>query len=260
MSQQTNQSPPRMARALGFSLVELLIGMVVGLLLLLGIVQIFVGNKASFEAQESQAALQENARVSSFLLDLTIGHAGFRPNAFEDESEALSGDGITGVEGNPDEVTVRFLSDGNLIDCFGATLANGDESINRFFLGPADADGLRDLRCTRTQIPSGGGANVTSTAAIIENVETMEILYGVDTDGDISVDRYMNATDAAAQGFDSVLSVRLAIVLVTDDNTRLAGGTQTLSVLGTDQTFGAADDRRQREVIEHVIALRNRLL
>lgn len=252
-----------MQRQKGFSIVELLIGMAVGLLLVAGIIQIFVGNKSSFEAQEEQTALQENVRVSFFLLGLTLGHTGFRPNAFNDESDSLSDDALAGTNGGNDKfgrdtISVRYVSDDNMHDCFGTALADGEESLNRFHLGPAQADGLRDLRCERSVIQPDGTVSANSTNAIIDNVESMHILYGVDTDNDRSVDRYVDAPGVG--DFDAVLSLKVGLVMVTEGQLRPAGGPQTVTLFGTEQQYGSNTDRRQREVIEQVIALRNRLL
>lgn len=46
----------------GFGLVELLIALALGLILILGVTQIFVGAKQGFVVQQSAAAMQENAR------------------------------------------------------------------------------------------------------------------------------------------------------------------------------------------------------
>lgn len=49
-------------RLRGFGLVELLIALALGLILILGVTQIFVGAKQGFVVQQSAAATQENAR------------------------------------------------------------------------------------------------------------------------------------------------------------------------------------------------------
>jgi len=49
-------------RLAGFSLVELLIAMVLGLMLTLGVLQVFLVSKDSFAMQQRSAAMQENAR------------------------------------------------------------------------------------------------------------------------------------------------------------------------------------------------------
>ncbi|MEH6565628.1 MAG: prepilin-type N-terminal cleavage/methylation domain-containing protein [Halopseudomonas sp.] len=46
----------------GFSLVELMVAMAVGLMLTLGVLQVFLASKESFALQQRSAAMQENAR------------------------------------------------------------------------------------------------------------------------------------------------------------------------------------------------------
>lgn len=53
---------PALSRPAGFSLVELLIALALGLILVLGVVQIFIGTRQSFVVQQHTAAMQENAR------------------------------------------------------------------------------------------------------------------------------------------------------------------------------------------------------
>ena len=47
----------------GFSLVELLIAMALGLILTLGVLEVFLATKESFVLQQRSAAMQENARL-----------------------------------------------------------------------------------------------------------------------------------------------------------------------------------------------------
>ncbi len=46
----------------GFGLVEVMVAMVLGLLVVLGITQIFVSSKQTYETQDASARLQEDAR------------------------------------------------------------------------------------------------------------------------------------------------------------------------------------------------------
>jgi type IV pilus assembly protein PilW len=107
---------------------------------------------------------------------------------------------------------------------------------------------------------------------LADNVESMRIQYGTDTDGDGAVDKYFGAdsTDAAANLADmdntnrdanwrKVLSVRVALLMRSQD--RASVGTH-----GTDNTYDLFDvpmtrpvDGRFRDVYTTTIALRNRL-
>tara|TARA_R110000764_G_scaffold61741_6_gene131650 strand:- start:12373 stop:13158 length:786 start_codon:yes stop_codon:yes gene_type:complete len=60
----------------GFSLVELLIAMALGLMLTLGVLQVFLASKESFVLQQRSAAMQENARFLLGRLAQDIRQAG----------------------------------------------------------------------------------------------------------------------------------------------------------------------------------------
>ena len=89
---------------------------------------------------------------------------------------------------------------------------------------------------------------------LIEGVEDMQILYGVDTDNDTFANQYVTSNNVAS--FRSVVSVRVMLLVRSTEN------------FVTDQPQvvpfnGAADanpgDRRVRQVFTSTIALRNRV-
>lgn len=61
----------------GFSLVELLVAMVIGLILLAGLVTLMVSTKKNYDVQDYSARLQENARFAIQFLSYDIRMAGF---------------------------------------------------------------------------------------------------------------------------------------------------------------------------------------
>jgi type IV pilus assembly protein PilW len=60
----------------GFSLIELLIAMALGLILVLGVTQLFLGSKRSFVLQQQMATLQENARFVLTRISRDLRQAG----------------------------------------------------------------------------------------------------------------------------------------------------------------------------------------
>ncbi|WP_287815383.1 prepilin-type N-terminal cleavage/methylation domain-containing protein, partial [Pseudomonas sp.] len=51
-------------RASGFGLIELMVAILLGLIILLGVLQIFVSAKNTYLAQNASAAMQEDARYA----------------------------------------------------------------------------------------------------------------------------------------------------------------------------------------------------
>ncbi len=62
----------------GLSLVELMVAMVVGLILLSGVVQIYVGSKGTYRTQDALSRLQENGRYALELIAQDLRAAGYR--------------------------------------------------------------------------------------------------------------------------------------------------------------------------------------
>lgn len=70
-------SPPRQVR--GFSLIELMIGMLLGLLVVGGAIAILLSNQRTYRATESLGRMQESARVAFELMVREVREAGGNP-------------------------------------------------------------------------------------------------------------------------------------------------------------------------------------
>lgn len=62
----------------GFSLIEIMIALTVGLVLLGGVVQVYIGNKQTYRIQDQLGRLQENARYAMYLLTNELRSAGYQ--------------------------------------------------------------------------------------------------------------------------------------------------------------------------------------
>lgn len=80
MSARMHNAPSRQR---GMSLIELMIGMTLGLMILLGLTSLFVQSKRSFKQDELTARMQEDARFAMGELRHDIGIAGFWGNALD---------------------------------------------------------------------------------------------------------------------------------------------------------------------------------
>ena len=100
----------------GMSVVELMVAIAVGMILTLGVIQLFVSSKQSYRIQESMGTLQENARFTLQVLDYGIrmaDHWGGVP------ADKISGSpsGLTGISGSI---------------CTSGWIANPDEGIRGY--------------------------------------------------------------------------------------------------------------------------------
>lgn len=88
---------------------------------------------------------------------------------------------------------------------------------------------------------------------LIQGVEAMQLKYGVDTDGDFLANSYVTAD--LVTDWTKVVSINLAILVRSVDQTGVETDKQTYSLLGT--SYGPFNDRRSRSVYTTTISLRN---
>lgn len=101
---------------------------------------------------------------------------------------------------------------------------------------------------------SGQTNGTAGCTELINGVENMQILYGVDTDGDNSANGYLDAS--AVTDWGKVVSVRVSLLMATPPSAgSLSSTAQTYLYNGTIST---ASDRRVRQVLSSTINVRNR--
>ena len=116
-------------------------------------------------------------------------------------------------------------------------------------------------------------ASAGAAEELVENVEDMDIVYGVDTtlpDRDGIIDAYLRADQMTAANWGRVVSARISLLVVGQEE-RITAGRQTYAfgetggIAGTDgdglpNTREAPADGRLRHVFTTTISLRNRVL
>lgn len=252
----------------GFSLVELMVALVISLLLLAGILQIVLSNRASFSKQQTLAGLQENARLAHFVIQNVVAQAGYRVQllssddvifpALTDITYGMSiaqGAFVAGTHPGGtqnDALRVRFQASGGVHDCLGNTVGgptDTDVAIGDFALAVDPT--AHSLQCIIYN--ADGSIAAQSPQPLIDNVDRFKVRYGLDTNNDNSVDTYTSSlsTNTAKQ----VRSLRLQLLLETDVNV-LPRSIQH-SYTFADGTTATFDDRRARELVDQTVALRN---
>lgn len=99
------------------------------------------------------------------------------------------------------------------------------------------------------------GAN--SAQEILEGVDGMQVLYGVTTNTDTSVNRYLTASQVnAGNQWAQVVCVRIGLLIATAVPVTRTQDTRTYSLLGTN--YGPFNDLRLRRIFTTNIVLRNR--
>ena len=209
----------------GFSLVELLIAIFITLFLVAGMLGIIVSMRGSFSTQDQLERIQENERFALTVLDNTIRDAGFfsnptattsavafpvPPTANPDGTTFVASQvvsGTTGPASASDTVNVRFQtsSGDGLMNCLGDTNTSGGVVTwtNSFAVNASN-----QLVCA---VSINGGAASTAVV-LVDNVASMKVLDGVDTNADGSADKYVTSSGITAPpAWTDVSSVQLKI-------------------------------------------------
>ena len=228
----------------GFSLVEIMVAMTLGLVLLGGTITLYASSKNSYRLQENIAGMQENARFAIHALRREVEMAGFplARNIMPFDPDPLVT--FDGGNNNSDQFTIQYNSGNppNNIDCLGNAIAAGALITNRYSI-----NNNGDLACL------GSGNPIPQT--LVENVVNMQALYGIDTDADGSANQYLQA--GAGIPWQNVVSLRLALLVASEtavDPTQPPGGFTLL-----DAPAIAPNDSRLYRVFTTTIPLRNRI-
>lgn len=134
----------------GFTLVELMIAMLLGLLIIAGVISIFIANKQSYRTNQALGQVQDSSRIAFELLARDIRGAGGTPcgnpsdrvanvvnyatstaNSFADWRNAIVGYDNTGTVNDPNIKGINSptggtpVADSDSVQLMGAGLANG---------------------------------------------------------------------------------------------------------------------------------------
>jgi type IV pilus assembly protein PilW len=264
----------------GLTLVELMVAMAISLLLLAGVIQIFLSSRQSYQMQDGLSRLQENGRFAIDVLTSNLRHAGFKRNAWSPDDQAFRVDAATYGPAN-----VSFSTAGQIVAGTdnngnnGDTVLNGSDTISFRFQGSANAPAQTALRDCLNARPDPGEVTVNTLYVrsqdqelhcrsedgggddqpLLDGIEGMQILYGVDTDDDSIANRYSTAATVNANSeWTDIVTVRIALLLSTVAAVANETDTATYTLLNS-AAVGPFNDRLRRHVFTTTVALRNRL-
>lgn len=214
----------------GFTLIEVMVALFVGLFLLAGLFTILQNTRRTSTNQSSLTQLQDEQRMAMSLINDVVQNAGyFDSNAYQSATTAwpvtvvvvgtgtnlLAGQPVTGTHTattSPDILVVRYSTTGTdgVINCTGATSAVATTFVNVFSVNT----GTKTLQCNldgQNAVPLVGP--LTTTGASNIGVTNMQIWYGVSTQaGTNNVDTYMTASQVTtAAAWSTITSLRVTL-------------------------------------------------
>jgi type IV pilus assembly protein PilW len=216
-------------RQQGYSLLEILVALFIGVFLLAGLFTILQNTRRTSSNQSALAQLQDEQRMAMSMLNDVIQNAGyFDPNTTTSAAAlpalAASGlatgyalaasQGLSGADGTTDIILARYATNGTdgLINCNGATSAAATYWNNTFYISSTTSGGVTTyaLYCST----DGTGAGGTTGIPLVTGVTNMQVYYGVSTTAGVNnVDTYMTASQVQAStlGWAAVTSVRVTL-------------------------------------------------
>ena len=202
----------------GFTLLELMIAMTIGLFLSGALVTVVQTNKKVFLDQNRLEQMQDGQRMAMTLMTDVIQSAGYFPQPWANSlsgtliasgsfanSQSITGIYSTGTAG--DQISVRYMTapqDG-ILNCSGVSNTNAVGGANILYVNTFAVVGGQ-LQCT-----DQNGAIYT----LVSGVTRLSVLYGVKTNlaaAGNNVDTYMNATQVIAGAYwQNVISVQISL-------------------------------------------------
>lgn len=241
----------------GFSLLELMIGVCLSSLLLSGIVQLVSGSVSAYRLQLSLGQMGDSGRYARDVLLTHIGQSGFQPQPWLNPSgfPALTGESIDGGSSAADQLGLQRWSRKN---CYGnANPVTGSDGQPAFYLLRArfSVNTSNNLAIKCQYGPDAASLQTqVNNFGLIEDVESMQVLYAEDRDEDGVADSWVKAGAWLQES--NVRAVKLALLLSTPQAFDEAAGT-SLTLL--DQSVTIPADGHLRSVWTMTAAIRGRL-
>ncbi len=224
----------------GFSLVEMMISMTLGLVIIAGAGQLFISGKRIFNLQQVQASYQEQTtllgtmiagllrqtgnveitgmsidRERIFLADTEFPSSGqvIKGNSASASRKVLNEHGSTTGSFPNDSITFRFVGGTGIFDCEGNATANNTQyehtlSIRNDHLVCQPSAGVAPVELIGTR--SGPESRRV-------RVLGLRVLYGIDSNDDGSIDDYNKADEMSSGDWLAVVNSWLEVTIQPGD-------------------------------------------
>lgn len=285
----------RARRERGVTLVELMVSMTIGLFVVAIATVVLVSAKSGYTAQTDSAQILDAGRHAIDILSRTIRQASYlnwdSPDISalaEDDGPAVFGMDARSLKSRTEDIsspTARSINgsdvlairiggsgdgsngDGSVLNCAGFGIGTGEGAEKRergwsIFYVAEDVSGEPELYC---KYPGEEG---WAAQAIARGVESFQVLYGLDSDGDGYPNSIVNATavEAMAKDMDkhapwkNVVEVKVAVLVRGANSIHAEAVSREYDLFG--ETYSSAHAARDKgvriQVSELPKAVRNR--
>ncbi|RZV48943.1 MAG: hypothetical protein EX270_13405 [Pseudomonadales bacterium] len=278
----------------GMTFIELIVSLVIGLFMVAGILQVFVGSRQSLDVIRAQSSMQEAARFGMNFIASQARQAGYLNAGLIDNTDLFAStlvskfqmtqyaedmepwvEEIWPQQGDFDPMAVISGDDAAGGTEGGITIAANTDVLRIRLQG--DPDGVM-LDCEGIALTTDPSEYVHMTffvgddeqlycrvfdgvvnrapIALVSGIENMQVQYGIATDPNnrFAVDQYVTA--GLGMDWTQVMTVRIGILAVSD-NEPLDNDQQEYDILDVDDL--QFSDGKARQVFTQTIALRGNL-
>jgi type IV pilus assembly protein PilW len=232
-----NSSIARHPAQTGFTLIELMIAILIGLFLVGGLLTLVGAMKRTSGLQTNLTQMQDNERLAMSLITDVVQSAGYYPDPHTAASialpsvtvgtdvfaatQSLYGVGTVNAVAPGDTMTVRYGTSGtdNVINCMGSPSGGAAVTfVNQFSIDPA----TNSLRCTLSTINGAGVVVSTTTLPLVTGVLNLQVTYGMKSavaTTSLAADSYLDATQVSAlaqsatSGWTQVMTVKVTLTM-----------------------------------------------
>lgn len=209
----------------GFTLVEMMVAMLIGIFLSLALTGIYVALKRNFLGEDSIVNSQENQRLAFNVLTNGFQSAGYFLDPINQNAESVflinnesgfktPGQIIYGTTDNNGRqaVSVRYQAAPNdgILNCAGSENLTG---ANAIFINTFSLSSNNELICA-----AGVNDDAPSSIVISRNISNVSFQYATDSDNNGVVDSYLTSTQVDAVGWNLVHGVRIDLTLIDTIN------------------------------------------
>jgi type IV pilus assembly protein PilW len=241
---------PPQRRPRGLGLIELMIAITLGMLIMLAIVRLYMASLDAQQAESDVAQLSDSARAAFDVIGSAVRKAGYRsplgtsmplpffcgapaagpmpstgptvvgknaPGAINPADPVLGGTTVTLVPGS-DVLRIRYFGsttadEAAVRNCLGNVVATGALVEDTFYVANDSANTNQPALFCHSMVVNVTPPLTAGTAApLAAGVETLQLLYGEDTDGDGVVNRYLPWNTGTTIA-DNLLSIKVALVV-----------------------------------------------
>ncbi len=272
----------RSIKSKGFSLIELMIAMMIGIFLLAGISTSYVSSVSSNVKRNAYSALQDNGKIALEILRKHIGQAGYSPGRTTPNYKFITTDspvvvdscsdgtdnvldidatGLNYVTNSTFKIGVVHHGDNNsFTDCGGGELPPACRLNSILSVSPNPAGSkIYNMFYVSGQKLMCSGSRSKEPVVIAEGVEEINYLYGVDMVDDdvVKVDRFLTVYDIENKGnlWNNIVSVQIAVTVRSSKPILQEANKDIINV--NNMTSYKLKDKYLRAVFTTTVNLRN---